>query len=135
MHVFALVTTNTSGAYCAFEDPPTLIRRRPQNLERRSAVRLPLEIDVTVEGAARSFEASTLDFSPGGLFLATNHRAPLGSNLVLSFTLPNGTDVEVLGTVAWERDDGMGFSFFCLAPETKELLDAFCEVREPLYYA
>lgn len=98
-------------------------------------MRLPIEIDVRVEGAARSFDASTLDFSPGGLFLATSYRAPLGSNLVLAFTLPNGTSVEVLGTVAWERDDGMGFTFFCLSPETKALFEAFCSVREPLYFA
>jgi len=129
--------TPTDMAYFAHEEPPTLIRRRPAAAERRGAARLPLEIDVHVEGAAHCFDATTADVSSGGMFVITSRAIPEGTNVRLAFTLPNGTALEVVASVEWRRAEGLpglGLSFFCLAPDVKETLAAFCDAREPLYY-
>ncbi len=128
------------------DEPLTLIRRRPAASERRTAARLPIEIDVEVEGAAHRFAATTADLSAGGMFVATQRAMPIGVEVMLGFTLPNGTTLEVLGVVQWQTNGGdqldgnvqpagIGVSFYCLEPEAKATLADFCEAREPLYYA
>ena len=139
----------TSGSF-GNEESPTLIRRRPAEIERRRASRLPIEVDVRVEGAAHRFDATTGDLSGGGMFVLTHRAIPVGTHVMLGFTLPNGTALEVLAAVQWQytgngrgpddhydtdtRGPGLGLSFFCLEPETKALLERFCELREALYY-
>lgn len=130
-------------------EEPTLIRRRPAALERRRAARLPIEIDIRIEGAALRFDATTADLSPGGLFVVTARSIPAGTHVMLSFTLPNGAALEMLGVVQWQyegsarndqdpshagRGAGLGLSFFCPEPATKALLERFCSTREALYY-
>jgi uncharacterized protein (TIGR02266 family) len=114
---------------------------RPDSAERRTARRLPLEIDVAVEGGACRFTTTTYDLSPGGMFLVTHEQIPIGTEVVLGFTLPSGAELEVIGLVQWRRSrgdveapQGMGISFFCLDPEVRKVLEQFCAVREPLYY-
>ena len=128
------------------DEPLTLIRRRPASSELRASARLPIEIDVEVEGAAHRFTATTGDLSGGGMFVVTQRDMPIGVEVMLGFTLPNGTNLEVLGVVRWQtnggdaldgsvRPPGIGVAFFCLEPEVKATLAEFCRVREPLYYA
>jgi uncharacterized protein (TIGR02266 family) len=138
------VMTNADRGCFALEEPPTLIRRRPATLEKRAGARLPIEMDVHVEGAAQRFQAVTGDLSNGGVFVVTHRALPIGANVMLGFTLPNGTALEVLGVVQWqtcgatvdgaERPAGVGISFFCLEPEVKTVLENFCAAREALYY-
>ena len=128
------------------DEPLTLIRRRPAASERRGAARLPIEVDVEVEGAAHRFTATTADLSAGGMFVITQRAMPTGVEVMLGFTLPNGKTLEVLGLVQWQTNGGdqldgsvqpagIGVSFYCLEPEAKATLANFCEAREPLYYA
>ena len=122
----------------ATDEPPTLIRRRPAALERRGGLRLPIEMDVHVEGAAHRFDATTGNLSSSGIFVATQRVLPLGAHVMLVFTLPNGVPLEVLAAVTrhggGESGAGFGAAFFCLEPKVRELLESFCAVREPLYY-
>lgn len=138
--------TTRDVACFANEEPPTLIRRRPPTLEKRAGARLPIEMDVAVEGAAHRFQALTGDLSSGGMFVVTHRALPVGANVALAFTLPNGTSLEVLGLVQWQtsggdaadgvaRSPGLGVAFFCLEPDVKAVLEKFCSVREPLYYS
>ena len=129
------------------DEPPTLIRRRPAAFERRRDARLPIEVDIQIEGGALRFEATTGDLSPGGLFVLTQRTIPVGTQVMLGFTLPNGDAFEVLACVQWEhtgndedpnrasRGPGLGLSFFCLDPAVKALLEHFCSRREALYYS
>ncbi len=137
--------TTRDVACFANEEPPTLIRRRPATLEKRACARLPIEIDVSVEGAAHRFQAATGDLSSGGMFVVTQRALPIGTNVALAFELPNGTALEVLGVVQWQtsggqtttgvaRPAGIGIAFFCLDPDAKAVLETFCAAREPLYY-
>jgi uncharacterized protein (TIGR02266 family) len=143
-------TSSFEAASFPLDEPPTLIRRRPAGMERRKAARLPIEVDIHVEGAALRFDATTGDLSAGGLFVLTQRTIPIGTHVMLGFTLPNGASLEVLGSVQWhhtgdDRNDedplhvsrgpGLGLSFFCLDPAGKALLERFCSTREALYYS
>jgi uncharacterized protein (TIGR02266 family) len=111
-------------------------RRKSAADERRASVRLPIEVDVDVEGAAQRFRAVSLDLSVGGMFVGTRELIPIGTQVMLSFKLPNGTELQVLGTVQWRKTEngaGLGVAFFCLDPEVRASLERFCAVREPLY--
>lgn len=117
-------------------------RPRPREIvpERRAAPRLPIEVDVDVEGPAQRFRTSTRDLSTGGMFLLTHRDIPIGTQVMLCFRLPSGTSLEVNGVVKWRRDDylgegspGIGVAFADLGPEVKGLVERFCKVREPLY--
>jgi uncharacterized protein (TIGR02266 family) len=125
-------------------DDASTIRRVPRDAagpftDRRGSRRLPIEIDVTVEGAAHRFTAPTGDLSCGGLFVLTACPIPIGTHVMLAFTLPNGAALEVLGVVQWARDGdddsvpGLGVSFFCLEPEARAVLQGFCSIREAFY--
>ena len=125
-----------------YDDGSTLIRPTKRQ-ERRSAFRLPVEIDVRVEGAAHRFEALTGDLSTGGMFVAVSRWVgdpiPVGTHVMLNFTLREGGDLNVIGVVQWRRDDhhdgvpGLGIAFFCLEPEARATITRFCAVREPFY--
>ena len=109
--------------------------------ERRSSLRLPIEIDVEVEGAAQRFRSTTVDVSPSGMFVMTHADIPVGTHVMLAFTLPSGVSLQVIGVVQWRREKhaatgeqpGLGIAFFCLDPEVKKMLESFCAVRAPLY--
>lgn len=128
-------------AWYVREEALTSLRERPKDLveERRGATRLPIEIDVDVEGAAHRFRANTGNLSTGGMFVVTHRDIPLGTNVMLSFTLPSGAALEVIGVVRWRRSEdsdgiaGLGIAFFCLEPEAKRTIHDFCGVREAIY--
>lgn len=129
------------------EDAPLRISSLAPAHERRIMRRLPIELDVDVEGegegegVACRFHTTTVDLSVGGMFVATHEPLPVGTEVLLGFTLPCGAELVVLGTVQWRRGNldvaaaqGVGVSFVCLEPEAKIILERFCALREPLYY-
>ena len=79
-------------AWYVRDEAKTAVRERPTDLvdERRGAARLPIEIDVEVEGAAHRFRSNTANLSAGGLFVVTHRDIPLGTHVMLGFKLPNG---------------------------------------------
>jgi uncharacterized protein (TIGR02266 family) len=128
-------------AWYVRDEELTSLRQRPKDLvqERRAATRLPIEVDVDVEGAAHRFRSNTANLSTGGMFVVTHRDIPLGTHIMLSFALPNGSSLEVIGVVRWRRDKssdavaGLGIAFFCLEPEAKKTINDFCTVREAIY--
>jgi uncharacterized protein (TIGR02266 family) len=124
----------------AFTPDETGTSKRRRGVERRQGKRLPIEIDVAIEGAAHQINAQTADLSEGGLFVLTDAPIPIGTHVMMSFKLPNGAALSVLGVVKWTRerhDDsrppGLGVAFFCLEPEARGTLERFCAVRHALY--
>src|SRR5262245_7311932 len=79
-------------------------RGRPAVPERRCAKRLPIEVDVDVEGAAHRFRATTGNVSPGGIFVVTHRDIPAGTDVMLAFKLPNSATLKVVGVVRWRRN-------------------------------
>lgn len=128
-------------AWYVRDEAPTVVRPRPVDFtkERRGGARLPIEIDIDVEGAAHRFRSNTANLSSGGVFVVTHRDIPLGTHVMLGFELPSGVALEVIGAVRWRRDEGadgvagLGIAFFCLEPEAKKVIQDFCGVREAIY--
>jgi uncharacterized protein (TIGR02266 family) len=107
---------------------------------RRSAPRVPLETEVSFHSETQIFVGLSGDISQGGIFLSTYQNIPIGTEVHLKFTLPNGA-VEAMGTVRWTRPQteggeppGVGISFEGLGNEARSLIEQFCRARPPLYH-
>jgi uncharacterized protein (TIGR02266 family) len=85
----------------------------------------------------------TENLSEGGLFIATHVHKPLGTQIEVSFKLPDMSEpVKVTGTVRWVREysetsdtsPGMGVRFEHIGPEHTEQIRRFLAARDPLFY-
>lgn len=109
--------------------------------ERRNSERTPWIADLEFGEDAQFFTGLSLDISEGGLFVATYSTIPIGTRLVLSFDLPDGTNVEARGEVRWVRTEtndserpGVGIAFTELPPGVRERIGELCSRQEPLYF-
>ena len=80
--------------------------------ELRRYVRIPLVIEVTIEGASGKWSGSSREISGGGMSVQLTGPVPSGDKLQLSFSLPDKPSVSIGATVCWENNDAlMGFQF------------------------
>ena len=115
----------------------------PGNDERRDARRAELEVDVAFEGDNRFFAGTTGDISRGGLFVATDTPLMVGTELTLSFVLPDAYRIATDATVTWVRapryrpDElpaGMGVRFDDLSAADRGALEHYLRDRPPFRY-
>ncbi len=135
-----------SLADSAPDDTPVipLDRHRPPDDERRSAQRVEIEAVIGFHTETNFFTGFSGDLSDGGLFLATWDLLPMGSELTLSFVLPEGRQIRARGRVSWVREPprtsdethepGMGIVFEDLGEADKAAVMRFIRVRAPLFY-
>jgi uncharacterized protein (TIGR02266 family) len=109
--------------------------------ERRTSERTPWIADLEFGEDAQFFTGLSLDISEGGLFVATYTTIPIGTRLVLSFELPDGTKVEARGEVRWVRSEavdserpGVGIAFTELPDGVRERISELCARQPPLYF-
>lgn len=79
--------------------------------ELRRYVRIPLVIEVSIEGSAGSFSGSSREISGGGMSVQLTRHASLADKLRLSFTLPGKSAVTIESAVCWQKSPLMGFQF------------------------
>lgn len=81
--------------------------------ELRRYVRMPIVTEVSAQAGAMRFTAYTQEISAGGMSMTAAPKLPVGQQLQLSFSLPNGDKVQVSASVCWlrESDAGMGARF------------------------
>lgn len=107
--------------------------------DRRVAQRIRLSTEVSVESASHVYAGVSRDISRGGVFVATHHMLPIGTDVRVQITLSNGS-LSIDGTVRWQRDigddvaPGLGIAFTRLEPAQLELLGSICDEREPYFY-
>lgn len=115
----------------------------PDDGERRRALRAELEVEIGLEGDNRFYTGTTGDISTGGLFVATDTPLIVGTELVLSFVLPDGYRVAADATVAWVRapryrpDElpaGMGVRFEAITQVDRRAVEHFLEHKPPFHY-
>lgn len=115
----------------------------PGEEERRDELRLELEVDVGLEGDNTFYTGRTGDLSKGGLFVASDEPFPVGTDLLLSFVLPDGYRVCADGVVAWVRapryrpDElpaGMGIRFLHLSTKDERAIAHFLAQRPAFRY-
>ncbi|MBN1772714.1 MAG: TIGR02266 family protein [Deltaproteobacteria bacterium] len=110
---------------------------------RRTARRLPLDVDIGFQSETNFYVGFSEDISEGGLFVATYDFLPLGSRLAVNFTLPDGHVVRAESEVRWVREHnprtpemmpGMGVQFLDLTGEDRSAVERFLRRRAPLFH-
>jgi uncharacterized protein (TIGR02266 family) len=111
--------------------------------EARQHLRHNVELEVTMESETNFYLGLTENVSEGGLFIATHVLKPLGTQMEVSFKLPDAAEpIKVMGTVRWVREysetsdtsPGLGVRFEHLGPEHTEQIRRFLAARDPLFY-
>src|SRR5205823_5272349 len=72
--------------------------------EGRQAVRVPMQAQIDFGSDSNFYSGFSTNISDGGVFIATVYVLPLGTEVDLSFTLPNGDSVHTRGVVRWVRE-------------------------------
>jgi uncharacterized protein (TIGR02266 family) len=110
---------------------------------RRQHPRHNIELEVTMESETNFYLGLTENLSEGGLFIATHVLKPLGTQIEVSFKLPDAPEpTKVTGTVRWLREysptsdtsPGMGVRFEHIDQHQVELIRSFLTARDPLFY-
>jgi uncharacterized protein (TIGR02266 family) len=113
-----------------------------RTLERRANQRIFVQVGVSMVSSTQLYTGLTGDISTGGVFVATWQEFPIGIELDLDLTLPNGT-VRTRAVVRWRREPskdapdippGVGVGFVNMDPNARRLLHEFCAAREPMFY-
>lgn len=117
-------------------------KRGPRGQHRRTR-RVPVCLGVGFESDSSVFSGVTSDISEGGLFVATHSLPPIGSEIVLRFSLPAGPELRARGVVRWLRDasetdaaapPGIGVQFRALADSDLSLIRAYIDEWEPAFF-
>lgn len=143
------------------DKPITSAERRAGSIpvpaqDRRRAARYALSLAITLQGENNFYAGLSEDISEGGVFIATHHSLPLGTPVVLSFTLPDAAEpITVYGTVKWLRGPdattswetnfgigshapgvmpGMGVRFHDMDPATVKAIRTFMQRRSPVFF-
>ena len=123
--------------------PAASIRGEIPRDPRRSVQRFSIETEIGFQSDSNFFTGFTEDVSEGGLFVATYDNRPIGSNLCVNFTLPDGHLVSAEGIVRWTREyngttpnvsPGMGVQFTALTRNDRSKINRFLTQREPMFY-
>jgi uncharacterized protein (TIGR02266 family) len=108
-------------------------------MERRASERSPIEVEVSLSSESQFFAGLSGDVSTGGLFVQTYSLRPVGSHVLVAFSLPAG-EIRTSGVVRWVRGategspPGLGIAFEHLEGGELAAVEAFCRTRPPLYH-
>jgi len=125
------------------ERAPSIIGDKLPEDPRRSLQRVAIEADIGFQSDNNFFTGFSEDISAGGIFIATFDLRPIGSPMMISFTLPDGRLVSTDGVVRWLREynettpniePGMGVQFTNLSKDDESAINTFLEQREPMFY-
>jgi uncharacterized protein (TIGR02266 family) len=112
----------------------------PDDGDRRSFERVPLETEVSLESDSQFFAGLSGDVSEGGIFVATWRTLPIGAHVTVQFLLPTGETVSATGVVRWTRASagevppGLGIAFESVPEASLQQITSFCRFRPPLYH-
>lgn len=118
-------------------------QRKVPGAEHRLAPRVRLDCEVGLGTETNFYWGFARNLSTGGLFVATFDYLPVGTELDVAFSLPDGRRVQARAEVRWVREPredvpeiwpGMGLAFEDLDPTALEGIEAFVEEREPLFF-
>jgi uncharacterized protein (TIGR02266 family) len=117
--------------------------RKELEKQNRKEPRVQMEIAIDFWSDSNFYTGFATDISQGGIFIATVAGLPLGREVDLQFSLPEGSKLRILGTVRWVRvaNDrtpeifpGVGVQFLDLPQEVAATIRRFVAMREPLFF-
>jgi uncharacterized protein (TIGR02266 family) len=143
-----------------FDEPETASHRADTipaaGEDRRRDARFLLSLAVTMKGDNNFYTGLSEDISDGGVFIATLHLLPVGTPVVLWFTVPTSdAPIALQGTVRWVRGPdagakaenifasgreladvmpGMGVQFQDVSDETRRAIRKFMLFRKPDFF-
>jgi len=91
--------------------------------ELRRYVRIPLVVEVSVEGRSKKLSGSSREISGGGMSLQLAEQPQLSDNLRLSFALPDKPAVNIGAVACWQKDSLIGFQFDSADPARQVVKD------------
>jgi uncharacterized protein (TIGR02266 family) len=113
-------------------------------VEQRRSPRVPLEVEVGIDTHTNFYVGFCENLSAGGLFVATFRLLPVGTEIALTFTLPDETPVSVNAVVRWIRDPhdlevrdvppGMGLQFVDVGPTEQTHIERYVAQRDPMFF-
>jgi uncharacterized protein (TIGR02266 family) len=102
--------------------------------------RKSLEARVDLHSDSNFFSGFSSNISDGGLFIATEVDLPLGTEVDLRFSLPDGSIVASTGLVCWRRPPnpdlptGLGLQFGHLTQAARDAVARFMKTRDPIFH-
>jgi uncharacterized protein (TIGR02266 family) len=121
--------------------------------ERRSEPRVELSIEIGIDDHTNFYVGFSENVSVGGLFIATYRLMPIGTEVAVTFVLPDEFPVFVHGAVRWLREPrdtntspananaanadsppGMGIEFAELGEAELTRIQAYINTRRPMFY-
>ncbi|HEY1261892.1 MAG TPA: response regulator [Terriglobales bacterium] len=92
---------------------------------RRRAVRVPLQTELTCAAGARTLRGRTWNLSQGGMQIEVSDLHP-GEMVRLSFRLPSSAvPMDIFGKVVWTKNDRQGIQFAKVTAQTQEEIRRF----------
>ncbi len=123
--------------------PPALMGDHLPHDARRSVQRVAIDAYIGFQSETNFYTGFSEDISTGGIFIDTFDLRPIGSKMVVNFTLPDGHLVSATGIVRWvreynetaqESEPGMGVQFDGLSDDDKVRIESYLTQREPIFY-
>ncbi|MGH7208348.1 MAG: PilZ domain-containing protein [Nitrospiraceae bacterium] len=122
----------------AFEKPvdASWVQQWVSQGRKRAHVRAPVLLDVEFTPAGTGAHGTCFNLGQGGMFIATEHPSPPGTEVILRFALPSvAAPLSVRGRVAWisgqDREasavTGMGVQFLDLNPMDAAVIGTFVD--------
>lgn len=113
--------------------------------EHRQSRRVDYTVSIDVASDDNFFTGFVKNISNGGLFIATDNPAPIGTRLTVRFTIPTLPDYVTANVVVrWIRKGssqndpdvvpGIGVQFIDLEPKVVDAINKFIEKHETLFY-
>jgi hypothetical protein len=94
------------------------------NEDRRNHLRVPLSLELVVEGNSGRHEARTIDIGVGGCYVDAMHQVLDGETLAIRVNLPSGEWVNLKGVVLYDQwPTGFGIRFTEMSEEVEKALD------------
>ncbi|MCC7535514.1 MAG: TIGR02266 family protein [Deltaproteobacteria bacterium] len=124
-----------------WEPPPIplstrrIVRVGEDASDRRGSERVSLETTIGMHSESYFYAGRAQDLSDGGIFVATYATLPVGTEVTVSFLLPDGRPILATGIVRWTREaretsgPGVGVAFDGLARETLEAIRGYVAGR------
>jgi uncharacterized protein (TIGR02266 family) len=120
--------------------PPSTV---PPEVEKRTAPRRALEVELGFQSDTNFFTGFTQDISGGGIFVATYDIPAVGTKVNVNFLLPGGPMMSIDGVVRWVREyndnspdtaPGIGVSFERIHPQDQAAINAYLRENAPLFF-
>jgi len=115
-----------------------------RGVNQRRAARVELSIEIGIDDHTNFYVGFSENVSAGGVFVATYRLMPVGTDVALTFVLPDEFPIFVNGVVRWLRDPrdlsasdvppGMGIEFVNLGTVEQSRIQAYISGHAPIFH-